>query len=612
MTRRTHTPARLRVVRRPRRGRVGPAGGHGPSARGAGGRDAVHPGLAAARLFRDGRGAGRDPARRPRRDRAVGGARPGRRARRGLVPARVAAHDLGAGADAAVGAGAGTGRRPNRPGGRRRRRRRSAQPRGARHQPPSAVREFRPRGARQGVRFGRDQGRARPARRSRRAGRRALRRADAAGGGELPDLRRTPVPLPHSRARPRHGEAGGRARQPSARAAGRGSRLGDRPGVPGDHRRPPPRPLRGRRGAGRRRHLHEHERQRGHREPRARAARRPPRRLRALPPQQPGQPLAVHQRRLPDGAQGRDRAVAARADRRPREAARGAGRQGRGVPCRGEDGTHAAPGRGPDDDGAGVHGVRRHHRRGHRPPARDGAAVPRGQHGGDRDRHRDQRRPALPPARGRAPPADHRPRRGARGEPRRGHARHRRVRHVLRRAQAHGGQALQDVQRPPAALLGPALRAGGDRAPRDAAGFLDHARQGEPGDPGSRQSGRVPGDRQRPDHHPGRGGRPAPAQRDGTDHRLQPLPVAADAHRRREHPDDPLHPRHHRQRPALPRAGGTLDRDRDGGGAGAGVRAGRARSPRKPSTPASRSARSSWPPVCSRAPSWTSCSPPRR
>ncbi len=61
-------------------------------------------------------------------------------------------------------------------------------------------------------------------------------------------------------------------------------------------------------------------------------------------------------------------------------------------------------------------------------------------------------------------------------------------------------------------------RAGRGRASRDQpagapGGILDHARQGQPGDPGGRQPGRLRGDRQRRDDLLRGGGRPAPAQR---------------------------------------------------------------------------------------------------
>ena len=54
---------------------------------------------------------------------------------------------------------------------------------------------------------------------------------------------------------------------------------------------------------------------------------------------------------------------------------------------------------------------------------------------------------------------------------------------------------------------GPRCGLGGNRDPEPAAGLLDHAGQGEPGDPGSRAPGGRPGDRQRCDHHDQRAGR---------------------------------------------------------------------------------------------------------
>jgi aspartate ammonia-lyase len=56
-------------------------------------------------------------------------------------------------------------------------------------------------------------------------------------------------------------------------------------------------------------------------------------------------------------------------------------------------------------------------------------------------------------------------------------------------------QAHQDLQRHPPAGVGPALRLQRDQPAADAAGQLDHAGQGQPGDPGGREPDRIPGDR---------------------------------------------------------------------------------------------------------------------
>ena len=143
--------------------------------------------------------------------------------------------------------------------------------------------------------------------------------------------------------------------------------------------------------------------------------------------------------------------------------------KGERVPRRPEDGAHAAAGRGPDDARPGVRRLRRHDRGGRRAASRDGAAPAGGEHGRDGDRHRDQRRPALPAARRGGPAARHGARRPPRREPRRGDPRHGRVRHVLGRPQARRREALEDLQRPAAPLVGAALRAGRDQPPADAA-----------------------------------------------------------------------------------------------------------------------------------------------
>ena len=60
--------------------------------------------------------------------------------------------------------------------------------------------------------------------------------------------------------------------------------------------------------------------------------------------------------------------------------------------------------------------------------------------------------------------------------------------------------------------------------PAAAAGRLvDHAGQGQPGDPGGGEPGRLRGDRQRRDGDHGRRGRAAAAQRLRADHRAQPV-----------------------------------------------------------------------------------------
>ena len=62
--------------------------------------------------------------------------------------------------------------------------------------------------------------------------------------------------------------------------------------------------------------------------------------------------------------------------------------------------------------------------------------------------------------------------------------------------EARGGEAFEDVQRPAAALVRAACGIERDQSAADAGGLVDHARQGEPGHPRSRESDRVRGDRQ--------------------------------------------------------------------------------------------------------------------
>ena len=140
-----------------------------------------------------------------------------------------------------------------------------------------------------------------------------------------------------------------------------------------------------------------------------------------------------------------------------------------------------------------------------------------------------------------------RPLRGA-GEPRRpGRA--------LRRAQGRRGLADEDRQRHRADGLGPACRPRRAAAAGASEGLLDHARQGQPGDPRGRDPGRRPGDRQRRRDHRRRHPGAVRAQRPGSGDRSQParldqaaglgLPPARRQVRRRDRgePGDDLAPR---------------------------------------------------------------------
>ena len=221
--------------------------------------------------------------------------------------------------------------------------------------------------------------------------------------------------------------------------------------------------------------VQQHEHQRGHRLARlpAGAGRRAP--------QRPRQRLAVQQRRLPErdphrrhpepGAGPRPRAAA------PRALARG---QGHGVRRGRQERPDAPDGRHPGHAGSGVRRLRRagplrgRARPGRPPPGRRAAA---GRHRRrDRDQHPARLRGVGDRHHRRAdgPPAHRGP------QPLRGPGGARRARRGLGGAADHRRRAQQDRQRHPLDGLGPARRAGRDRAARPAAGVLDHAGQGEP------------------------------------------------------------------------------------------------------------------------------------
>ncbi len=118
---------------------------------------------------------------------------------------------------------------------------------------------------------------------------------------------------------------------------------------------PAARAVRGRRHPGRRRHLDQHERQRGDRQSRAGTAGPAEGRLPVPASQRARQHEPEHQRRLSDGAQARG-AIPASCGwstrwRVLREAFEAQGRRVQGHP---QDGPHPAAGRGADDARAGV------------------------------------------------------------------------------------------------------------------------------------------------------------------------------------------------------------------------------------------------------------------
>ena len=113
--------------------------------------------------------------------------------------------------------------------------------------------------------------------------------------------------------------------------------------------------------------------------------------------------------------------------------------------------------------------------------------------------------------------------------PVRGAGQPRRARRALRRAEGRGRLAHQDRQRPRADGLRPARRHRRDLPARAAEGLLDHARQGQPGDPRGRPAGLSAGDRQRHRHHRRRHAGPVRAERAHPADRAQPAAVAAPA-----------------------------------------------------------------------------------
>ena len=173
-----------------------------------------------------------------------------------------------------------------------------------------------------------DQDRARPARRQRGSGRRLLRRPDLRGAGELPALRRRHQPLSRLRRGVGHRQAGGGARQHRRRRDEAGGPGRHREGRQGRHGRQVPRPVPGGLVPGRRRHLDQHERQRSARQRRARADGAQEGRVQHHRAARRPEHVAVDQRLLPDGDQGRAPPAQRQADRRAREAVGVVPRQG--------------------------------------------------------------------------------------------------------------------------------------------------------------------------------------------------------------------------------------------------------------------------------------------
>ena len=133
----------------------------------------------------------------------------------------------------------------------------------------------------------------------------------------------------------------------------------------------------------------------------------------------------------------------------------------------------------------------------------------------------------------RAERADRPGRIARRGKSFRGAGGARRAGRGVRRAAHHRRFADQDRQRHPVDGLGPADRSRRDPAAGSAAGQLDHAGQGQPGDPRSRHAGGRAGDRQRRRDRMGWRQRRIRAQRVHPDDGAQPAGVVQDPDERR-------------------------------------------------------------------------------
>ena len=186
----------------------------------------------------------------------------------------------------------------------------------------------------------------------------------------------------------------------------------------------------------------------------------------------------------------------------PAAGARAPGRlvpaQGRRVGRRRQGGPHPHDGRGAGDARPGVRRLRGADHA--RPRPRAGRARPR--RGDPAGRHRHRHGPQHAPRVRRARAREARPRRGA-ARPLRGPGQPRRAGRAARRAQGRRRVADQDRQRPRADGLGPAHRPRRAAAARAPEGLVDHAGQGQPGDPRGRAPGRRAGDRQRHGRHGG-------------------------------------------------------------------------------------------------------------
>ena len=350
--------------------------------------------------------------------------------------------------------------------------------------------------------------RTRSARRARGPRRRVLRRADRARRRELSDQR--PARARRSRHR-HHPRQEGRRRSQRARSAASTPTSRDAIVAAADEilAGQPARSVRRRRLPGRRRHLAQHERERGARQPRRRNPRRAARHLHARAPERSRQHGPVDQRRVPDGdaagaAARRTRRWSTRRARSP-TASRDKADEFADVLKTGrthlQDAVPMTLGQEFGGYAACVAPRRRRCRARRRSSCCElnigATAVGTGLNAGD-----DYRRLVVANlARYTGLPLQ------AGGESVSRHAEHGRRARVLGRDAAARGRARQGRERSAAAQHGAARRACRDRAAGRAAGIVDHAGQGESVGAGDGQPGLLPGDGLRHD------GRAWPARR---------------------------------------------------------------------------------------------------
>ena len=327
----------------------------------------------------------------------------------------------------------------------------------------------------------------------------------------------------------------------------------------------------------------------------ARAAGRAEGRLRAPAPARPRQPVAEHQRRLPDGGE------AGAAVRHPAAAAAKWTCLEKGIRAKAAEFADVLKiGRTQLQDAVpmtlgqefSTYAVMLQEDESRLAEA--ASLDPRDQPGRHRHRHRHQRAPGVRGARDAHAVRDRRRRVGRVAQPHRGDAGRGRLRAALGRAQARRGEALQGLQRPAAAVLGPARRPRRNQPAGGAGGLLDHAGQGQPGDSRGGEPGGLRGHRQRHHRHHGRGRRAAAAERLRADHRAQPVQEHLAPGGRLPHARRALRAGHHRQPRARAAPAGRFHRAGHRAQSRTSATRARARSPRRRSPPAGASTTWCW------------------